>query len=406
MRVLGVIATCAAMANSAVAQERVVAIRGGEVLTVSSGAIANGVVVFHRGKIVAVGSADRTPIPTDAEVIDGRGLLVAPGAIDARATLGVATSGVIDPRTIVASAPTDGWESTRPLVPALRIIESFQLPRDPDWLREGVTTVYVTPGSENPLGGLGAVVKLAGGANGTVVRENAGMSASLGDIPRSSFAQGPTSRMGEVFLIRDALVRARTHLTSLRQGGATRDLGAESLGEVLERRVPLRVHANSAADILTALRLGREFDLRVVIDVGAAAHTVASELARAGVPVVVGPTIVGGLVRQELEQQRPENAALLYGAGVKIALATDDAGGRSVILEAALAQAYGLPRDAALRAITLDAAEILGVRDRLGSIEVGKDADLVVWRGHPLSTWGRTELVIVGGEIVFRRGPR
>ena len=407
MRAIAAALLCAWPAADASSQERTVAIRGAEIRTISGAVIPHGVVIWRGGKIVGVGAADRVTIPTGADVLDGAGLLVTPGFIDARATLGVTTSGVIDARTIVAAAPTDGWEASRPLVPGLRIIESFQLPRGHEWLREGVTTIYVTPGPENPLGGLGAVVKLAGSVNGTIVREDAGLSASLGEVPRAAFAaQGPTSRMGEVFRIREALVQAGEHGVSRAGPAPVRDLGVEGLTAVLERRIPLRVHANAAADILTALRLGRELNIRVVIDVGAAAHTVAAELAAAGTPVVVGPTIVGGSTRQELEQQRPDNAAILHRAGVKVALATDDAGGRSVVLEAALARAHGLPEEAALRAITLDAAEILGVADRLGSIEVGKDADLVLWKGNPLSTWGRTEMVVVGGVTVFRREAR
>jgi imidazolonepropionase-like amidohydrolase len=156
---------------------------------------------------------------------------------------------------------------------------------------------------------------------------------------------------------------------------------------------------------MTALRVAKEFNLRVVIDSGAGAHRIAHILAEAQVPVVVGPSIMslgsGGPL--EMFAHTPENAGRLHRAGVKVALSTSTRWGRSVLLEGVVAKSHGLPEDAALKAVTLNAAEILGVADRLGSIEAGKDADIVIWKGHPLNTWGETRIVIVGGKIVYRR---
>jgi imidazolonepropionase-like amidohydrolase len=265
-----------------------------------------------------------------------------------------------------------------------------------------VTASYLTPGPENVLGGMGAVVKLAGRPGDYLVSDAAGMSASLGEIPKQSFGQqAPRTRMGVVFLIRDALVRAQEYAPA----SAGRDLGREALVRVLRREVPLRVQANTPDDILSAVRLAEEFDVRVVIDVGVGAHRVAGKLAAARVPVVVGPNMIGagGGGRYEFAEHTEENAARLHRAGVKIALGTDDDGGRSVVLEAAVSRAHGLPEAEALKAVTLSAAEILGVEARLGSLEKGKDADLVVWKGHPLGTWGRSGRVFVGGRQVFQR---
>jgi len=369
------------------AQEQITALRGGEIHTIASGVIADGIVVFQGGRILEVGGPAVT-IPSGAEVIEAKGLIVTPGMIDARSRLGINF--------------LDAWETSTALVPQLRILEAFALPENHDWLREGVTAVYLTPGPENALGGMGAVVKLAGRPGDYLVSDSAGMSASLGEVPKQSFGQqAPRTRMGTVSLIRDALIRAQEYA----HGHSARDLGLEALGRVLRREVPLRLQANTPDDIMNAVRLAKEFDVRPVIDVGVGAHRVAEKLSAEKVPVVVGPNMIGagGGGRYEFAEHTEENPARLQRAGVKIALSTDDDGGRSVVLEAAISRAHGLPEAEALRAITLNAAEILGVDSRLGSIEKGKDADLVVWKGHPLSTWGRTEKVFINGRPVYRR---
>jgi imidazolonepropionase-like amidohydrolase len=179
----------------------------------------------------------------------------------------------------------------------------------------------------------------------------------------------------------------------------------EALVKVIDKEIPLRVQANRPDDIANVLKLKEEYDIDLVIDVGHGAHVVAEKLAAAQVPVVVGPNMIGagGGGRYEFYAHTEENAARLHEAGVTIALSTDSGGGRSVVLEAAISRAHGLPEADALKAITLNAAEILGVADRLGSIEEGKDGDVVIWKEHPLSTWGRTEVVFIDGKVVFMR---
>jgi hypothetical protein len=168
----GVVAGLAPGATTA--QERLTAIRGGQVHTVSGAVIENGVVLFQDGKIVDVGPT--LPVPSGAEVIEAAGRIVTPGIIDARTMFGI--------------DPSDRWEPSGPLMPQLRIVESFTLPRNSEWLREGVTAVYLTPGPQNVIGGLGAVVKLAGRPGGILISDAAGMSASLGEVPKQSFGTG------------------------------------------------------------------------------------------------------------------------------------------------------------------------------------------------------------------------
>jgi imidazolonepropionase-like amidohydrolase len=370
-------------------QDTIVAIRGGTIHTISSGVIEGGVVLIRDGKIADIGKD--VSVPSGAEVIDAAGLIVTPGIIDARCYLGVGFS--------------DMWETARPVVPQLHIIESFQPPSpNHGWLKAGVTSVYITPGPQNVIGGFGAVVKLAGDRfSQHVVSEEAGMSASVGEVPKQSFGdEAPRTRMGTLSLIREALMQAQEYKASK---PANRDLGMEALVKVLDKEVPLRVQANRPDDIANVLKLKEEYDIDLVIDVGHGAHVVAEKLAEAQVPVVVGPNMIGagGGGRFEFYAHTEENAARLHQAGVTIALSTDDARGRSVVLEAAVSKAHGLPEADALKAITLTAAEILGVADRLGSLEKGKDADIVIWKEHPLSTWGRTEMVLIDGKAVFVR---
>ena len=370
------------------AQSRPLVIRGGTIHTVAGGVIANGTIVVRDGKIASVGG--RLPEPADAEVIDARGRIVTPGLIDARTRFGV--------------RPQDVWDRQRLVAADRRVVSYLQLSDEHAWVRAGVTTVYVAPGEQNLLGGYGAVVKTAGDSSRRVVRERAGMSASFGDASLSAFP-APTTRQGRVALLRQMLIDATRRLESTVGSSETATAADSALGPVLRRDEPLRLVAHTAEDIATGLRLADEFKIKLVIDGGAGAHVVADRIAAARVSVVVGPSILalgnGGAF--ELRDHTPENAGRLNRAGVVLALSTDAAGGRSVAVEAVAARAHGLRQATALRAVTLDAAEILGVANRLGTIQPGKDADLVIWEGHPISTWGESRVVIINGGVVFRR---
>jgi len=366
----------------------VLAIKGGEIHTVSGGVLKKGTVLIENGKILSVGK--NISIPPGAKVINAEGLIVTPGIIDARSSLGLARSRARE----------------NYINPSLRIIDFFTPVKDSTWLKCGVTAIYITPHAQNLLGGFGAVVKLVGNKEEAVVSEAAGMSVSIGEsaLRGSSI---PTTRQGRVGRLRLEFVRAIEYMELRKKGGNAEDANPdlEAILRVIRREVPLRVLANTPDDVMTALRVAKEFNLRVVIDSGAGAHRVAHLLAEAQLPVVVGPSIMslgsGGPL--EMFAHTPENAGRLHEAGVKVALSTNSRWGRSVLLEGVVAKSHGLPEDVALRAVTLKAAEILGVADRLGSIEAGKDADIVIWKGHPLSTWGETKTVIVDGNIVYER---
>ncbi|UCC39729.1 MAG: amidohydrolase family protein [Candidatus Aminicenantes bacterium] len=373
---------------SALTEKSLLVIKGGEIHTISAGVIQDGMIFLENGKIRSVGK--NISIPKGARIIDADGLIVTPGIIDARSRFSLR----------VPRRSKNFFNSAR------KAIDFFKPVEESTWLKCGVTATYITPPAQDLLGGFGAVVKLVGGKEEAVVSDAAGMSVSFGESALKGL-NTPTTRQGRVGRLRQEFVRANEYKELGKKGAETEtaDPQYEAILRVLSREVPLRVFANNPDDIMTSLRFAKEFNLRIVIDSGAAAHRVARFLAKAQVPVVVGPSIMGLGSGGPLEMiaHTPENAGRLYRAGVKVALSTDSRGGRSVLSEGVIAKSHGLPEDIALRAVTLSAAEILGVADRLGSIEPGKDADIIIWKGHPLNTWGETRIVIVSGKVVYER---
>lgn len=376
--------------QTANASKRVIAVKGGEIHTLSSGILQDGIILIEGKKIRAVGKA--VTIPGGAKVIDASGMVVTPGIIDARTSFGL-----------------ERFRGRRELIqPATRVIDSFKQTAYSMWLKGGVTAVYVTPSPTSLLGGLGAVVKLIGSNEEAVINKEAGMSLSFGESALQFASRNkPTTRQGMLGRLRQEFVRAQEYLARCEKGTwrGEKDIQLETIGKVLGRELPLRAVVNMPDDIMAALRFAEEFNTELVIDLGAGAHKVAEILAKANVPVVVGPSMMGLGSGGSLEMyaHTPENAGLLHKAGIKVALSTDMGFGRSVLLEGLIAKSHGLPEEAALKAVTLNAAKILGVSDRLGSIEPGKDADIVVWNKHPLSTWGESQIVIVNGTVVFER---
>lgn len=383
------------------------AIVNGNLWTVTRGRIKGGTVLFDRGKLVAVG--ERVPLPDGTEVFDAQGRIVTPGIIDAHTHLGISEEGI-------GFEGADYNEKSEPLTPHLRALDGIN-PEEiglADALAGGVTACTVAPGSANVLGGQMVAIKTRGTViDRMVLRQPAGLKAAFGENPKRVYHEqkkSPQTRMGTAGLLRKALLEARTYAEKRRPGGGEasgpppdRDLGLEAVAGVLERRYPLRAHAHRADDIMTAIRVAEEFGIDLVIEHATEGHKVASELAARGIPVVVGP-LLASRSKYELRDRSLETPRLLYEAGVRFALMTDHpvVPVQYLPLCAGLAVREGLPEEAALRAITLSAAEIMGVADRLGSLEPGKDADLVVWSGHPLEVRSRPVAVWCDGEVSFR----
>lgn len=404
--------------SPAVAQERAVVIRGGTVIPVDGAPIPNGTVVIRGGKIVAVGS--NVAVPSGAEIVDARGKYVLPGLVDAMTSIGFAGN--------------DLNENTNPVTPELRAFEAYNpfgtfgsgKPgplRNVEMLSGGVTTMYIAPADATLIAGQGAVVKTAGTSlDGVVVREPAAMDMTLGEPPKRparAANRDPATRMAEVAMIRQALIKAQEYAANRPQNlTAPRDLGMEALGRLLKKDFPARIQATSARDIRTAMGLAAEFGFDLVIDGAAAATQHKEELASRKIPVVLGQVTHPFVSNEEIPDRTDYPAvdertpAQLIAAGVKVALASFSrafgtlapAGtGKWLLLDAAVAAGYGMSEADILRAVTLAPAEILGVSDRIGSLTVGKDADVVVLDGPPLSIRTWVERVYVNGELVHRR---
>jgi imidazolonepropionase-like amidohydrolase len=383
-----------------------VAIVGGTVWTGDGTVIRDGVVVIDGDRIEAVG---QDGVPKGATEVSARGRYVLPGYVDAHAHAGLVEEGV-------GWEGQDGNELTDPVTPQLRALDGIN-PQDGGLARglaAGVTTVHVTPGSGNVVGGQGAVVRTWGTTvDAMVLRAPAGIKAALGENPKRVYRElkrMPTTRMGTAAVLRDALARARAYVDKLDKAGGDaaaapeRDLRWEALALVIRRRIPLRVHCHRADDILTALRIRREFDIDITLEHAVEGHLVAAEIAAAGVPVSYGP-LLAPVSKVEVRGLRPDAPAILTAAGIEVSLITD----HPVVplyalgIQAGIAVREGLSEQAALRAITLHPARSLGVADQVGSLAPGKAADVAIWQGHPFEVRSRVRRVFVRGELAHRR---
>ncbi len=355
------------------------------------------------GKIAALG-AGLTP-PESAEILDAEGRLVTPGCVEAHCHIGLDNEAV-------------GWEGkdynevTDPITPQMRAIDSIY-PQDEAFgnaLRGGVTTACTGPGSANVIGGAFAVIKLAGSrVDDMVVKFPAAMKCAFGENPRRVYGQGakraPATRMGVAALLRDFLTRAQKYQQDTDEGKAPAfDAKLEAMLPVMRGQIPLKAHAHRADDIFTAIRIAKEFGLKLTLDHCTDGAEIADALGAEGYPAFIGPSL-GTKSKVELKNKSFATAGVLDKAGVDVSIITD----APVIplqylpLCAGLAAEAGLGEKAAWEAITIRPARALGVADRLGSLEVGKDADIVVWTANPLTTiGGHAWQTIVSGKTVYK----
>jgi len=417
-RRIGAVVLFAALVGglTAGAAEKTIVIRGGRVVPVSGPAIENGVVVVEGGKIRAVGKAGEVAAPEGAEVVDAAGGWILPGLIESLASIGLG-----DPY-----GPSESDEVSNPVTAGLRILDGLN-PFDKKFgraARAGITALMIAPGRANVIGAKTVVVKPRGAtAEDMVLLEPAGVKLTLGEGPKAAFgAKGrlPGTRMGSAYVVRKALLEASDYVRKREAHEAAvaaakgkkgaeapaappRNLDLEPLAELLEGRLTAFVECHRADDIQTALRLVDEFGFKAVIVGATEAYRSAGEIAKRGIPVVVGAMGVGSK-RIETKDVSLSNAAQLVEAGVKTAIAAEDALGlgaqEELALAAALAVRGGLDRETALRAVTLTAAEILGVGARVGSLEPGKDADIVVFDGDPFHYKTRVVRVFIDGREV------
>ena len=388
--------------------EESVAIVGGRVVPIAGEPIDGGTVLVRDGKIAAVGGD--VAVPAGARVIDAGGAWVLPGFIEVHGHVGV-------------HEEAEGWagndtnEMTEPVTAHVRAIDAIN-PADlgfRDAISGGVLAVNVNPGSGNPVGGQTAALKCWGRTvDEMLLRAPSGMKSALGENPKRVYGdqhKTPSTRLGTAAVIRGALVDAANYLQRIdeeqrkpegERKPVDRDLKLEALGQVLRREIPWRQHCHRADDIATAMRIAAEFGYDLVIDHGTEAHLLADIIAAKGIPVIIGPLFTTRS-KVELRNRSLANPGRLASAGVTIAITTDHPVVPINFLahQAALSVKHGLDREAALQALTINPARIAGIDDRLGSIEPGKDADLVIWSDDPLDVLSRVERALVGGAEIY-----
>ncbi|MFL5732524.1 MAG: amidohydrolase [Chloroflexia bacterium] len=367
------------------------------------------ILVGDDGKIVGVGPEGELSAPEGAEVVDAVGKVITPGFIDAHTHVGIG-------EMAVGREGSDTNESTDPVTPQVRAIDATY-PGDTafaDALAAGITAVNVMPGSGNVIGGLAVLLKTYGTRiDDMVIRHPTGLKAAMGENPKRGFGDQkkmPSTRLGIAGLMRENLVKAHNYLqkrdAAELQADPTkpfeRDLKLEAIGMVLRKEIPMRWHAHRSDDILTAFRIRDEFGFDMVLDHATEAHLIADELVKRNIPAVVGPNLTARY-KVELKGRTLATPGILVRAGVKVALTTDHWVVPVQYLPLALVMAVkeGLDRSQALKLVTSNPAEIMGVGDRIGSLKPGSDADLVIWSGDPLDIYNRPEKVYVNGKQVY-----
>ena len=381
-------------------------IQNAKLYTITDGIKEGSVLVDDQGKIAGVGVVD---VPQGAIVIDGTGKVLMPGMIDAHGHAGVYEEGL-------GVEGSDGNEMTDPITPHLRALDAINPHEEgiAEALRAGVTAMCVLPGSANVVGGQGVVIHLHGNTvDEMMIKEDGGLKMAFGENPKRVYAgqkKAPSTRMATAAVLRENLVKAQSYLAKLEKAktdpdkAPERDLKMEVLVRVLKREIPVRAHAHRADDIMTALRIAKEFNLDISIEHCTEGHKITRELKEAGVWALVGPTM-SNRSKVELQELSFSTLKVLWEAGVPVTITMDHPVIPVGYLPTAAGYAVkaGLPREEALKAITINPARVLGIDDRYGSLEVGKMADLVLWSGDPLEIQSEVEQVFIHGQVVYRR---
>ncbi|WP_397547773.1 amidohydrolase family protein [Rhodothermus marinus] len=396
MKIWSFLLTLGLLVSSARAQ---LAVRADTIYTMAGAPIENGVVLVRNGKIEQVGPARAVRIPEGYRVLEA--VVVTPGLVDAHSVVGLA--GILN-----YDHDQDQLDTSDPIQPELRAIDAYNAREKlVEWVRSfGVTTLHTGHGPGAVISGQTMLVKTRGETvEEALVDSVATVAATLGPMVERYF-RSPGTRAKAMAMLRAELLKAQAYRRKLRASDPARrpepDLGMETLVRVLDGEIPLMITAQQVPEIMAALRLQREFGFRLILDGAAEAYLVLDEIKQAGVPVILHPTMVRP--RGETVNATLETAARLHEAGIPFAFQSGFESyvpkTRVVLFEAAMAVANGLPRTAALEALTIQAARILGIADRVGSLEPGKDADLVLFDGDPFEYTTHVCGVIIEGEPV------
>ena len=357
-----------------------------------------------KGKVIEeIGSMENFEERKEEKILDVNGAWVLPGLIESHAHIGITEEkwGAIG---------DDCNEETNPLTPTLRAIDAVN-PMDPafhDAIKAGITSVMTGPGSANVVGGQFVFMKTQGRCvDNMAIKSPAAMKVAFGENPKTTYGNQnilPSTRMGTAALLRKVLFEAVQYKRDKEEGKLDKDdFEMEPWIPVLNKEIPLKAHAHRADDILTAIRIAKEFDLDITIDHGTEGHLIVDEIKESGFPVIVGTDLTS---RSKLEVQNMDfkTNKVIHDADILFSITTDHPVALVQYLPicAGLAVREGLPMDVALKAITINAAKICRVEDRVGSLKEGKDADIVVFSANPLETFTKTLYTIIDGKIIYQ----
>lgn len=372
-------------------------IKNGILLPMEGASIPNGYVDFEDGRITGCGAIEQAPAYAGA-TLDARGGYILPGLIDAHTHIGISEEGL-------RWEGEDCNETTDPVTPTMRVVDGFN-PFDTAIIKArkaGVTTVGVSPGSTNVIGGQIAAIKLHGkSVDEMALKAPAAVKFALGENPKRNYGESkgrtPMTRMAVAALMRKTLTLAQRYAAQKSKGADLYDPELEALLPLLAGDIPAHFHAHRADDILTAIRIAHEFCLKYYILHATGAGNIAEYLAKEETIPVVGPSM-GPAGKPESRDTSFATCGQLYAAGMEVAITTDHDVTPLWMLPifASMCVREGLPEDAALRAITINAAKVLGIDGRVGSLRKGKDADIVVFSGHPFHYLTKVQAVFING---------
>lgn len=383
-------------------------IKNGTLMPMTSESL-NADILIENGKIVAI---KKDASIESADVLDASGCYITPGLIDAHSHIGLMQTGTPD---------RDHNELLEPVVPELRALDGIN-PFDSAFIAarsSGVTTCITGPGSINLIGGTFAAIKTTGTiVDDMILKHPVAMKMALGENPKLRYSEqnkSPKSRMAEAAIIRKALIRATEYQNAIRRAAENndkppiRDLPMEAMLPILSRDLPLKIHVHRADDIATAIRIADEFNIRYTLDHCTEGYLVPdllkNALNRNCQGIIVGPLILYSGKNETSKKIDFKIPMALFEKGIPFAICTDYYENPVELLRicAALSIAEGLPSNEALKAITINAAQITGISDRVGSLGVGKDADIAVFSGDPMDCRSHCLITIIDGKIVYKR---
>lgn len=384
-----------------------IAITGAKIMPVIGPEIDGGTIILQDGKIAALGPASDVSIPESAEVISAQGKWVLPGFLESHGHVGIAeeANGV---------AGIDTNEMTQPTTPAVRAIDAVDIEDEGfrDALSGGITSVVIKPGSGNVIGGEAVAIKTWGGRtiDEQVIKDSVSVKSALGENPKRVYGgkdKMPSTRLGVGFVLRTAFVKAQNYVAAREAAAAkgepfARDLELETLGRVLSGELIWDQHTHRHDDIATAIRVSEEFGYKLVINHGTEGGKLRDLLAEKDIPVIFGPMLTSRS-KVELRDRAISQFVDMARAGVRLAITTDHPviPINLLVLQAALAVREGLDRKVAFEALTINPARFLGLDAKVGSLEPGKDGDVVIWSGDPLDPQQRPEQVFIDGDLVY-----